>query len=206
MFTQFIKFTVGSAAVAVTMAALSFPAAAEPKKTVRDDRTGIVVNTFGNCVRTKWDADQDICAPEKPEPAPAPVAAPAPAPAPVISLEQRTIYFDFDDASLTTDAVAKLETLAGIIRTSPHILGGDIVGYADEMGNSDYNVALSQRRAKAIDEYLSSRVSIPVNVVAVQGLGETNSVTNCEGISSREEKISCLAADRRVEVQFKYQQ
>lgn len=195
----------GMAAAALTLLATATPSFSDDRDTVIDDRSNIVVNTFGNCVRTKWNKDNDECAPA-PAPAPVPVAQPAPPPPPAISLEQRTVYFDFNDATLNTEAVNKLNTLASIIRSNPQIIKADIIGYADEIGNPDYNTALSQRRADAVDQYLSQLITIDASVLEIRGLGESNSVTNCANVTKRAEKIACLAADRRVEVQFKYMQ
>lgn len=194
----------GLTAAALTLLATANPSFSDERDTVIDDRSNIIVNTFGNCVRTKWNANNDECAPA-PAPAPQPVAQPAPPP-PAISLEQRTVYFDFDDATLNAEAVNKLNTLATIVRANPQIIKADIIGYADQMGDSDYNVALSQRRADAVDQYLSQLITVDTSVLEIRGLGESNSVTNCAGVTNRTEKIACLAADRRVEVQFKYMQ
>lgn len=178
--------------------------AADSQKTAVDKSEGIVRNTFGNCVRTKWQADADACAPA-PEPAPAPVVqAPPPPPAPVVSLDQRTIYFDFDSEKLTPESVSKLDALVAIIKSSNQIIQAGVIGYADEMGNEEYNMALSQKRADAVRQYLDSRVTIDTRVLELRGLGESNPVTNCAEVKARAEKIACLAQDRRVEVAFKY--
>ena len=175
----------------------------DSQKAARDVWDGIVRNTYGNCVRTKWDADLDPCAPPAP-PAPPVVQVPPPPPPPVVSLEQRTIYFDFDSAKLTPDAVAKLDALVSVIQSSNQIIQAGVIGFADEMGNEEYNLALSQKRAEAVEAYIDSRVSIDTRVMELRGLGESNPVTDCSAIKKRAEKISCLAQDRRVEVAFKY--
>ena len=175
----------------------------DSQKAARDVWDGIVRNTYGNCVRTKWDADLDPCAPPAP-PAPPVVQVPPPPPPPVVSLEQRTIYFDFDSAKLTPDAVAKLDALVSVIQSSNQIIQAGVIGFADEMGNEEYNLALSQKRAEAVESYIDSRVTIDTRVMELRGLGESNPVTDCSAIKKRAEKISCLAQDRRVEVAFKY--
>ena len=48
-----------------------------PRETVNDKGDDVVTNTFGNCVRTKWQSDDDVCAPKKEEPKPV-VQAPPP--------------------------------------------------------------------------------------------------------------------------------
>lgn len=176
----------------------------DSQKAARDVRDGIVRNTYGNCVRTKWNADLDPCAPPAPPAPPVVQAPPPPPPPPVVSLEQRTIYFDFDSAKLTPEAVAKLDALVAVIQSSNQIIQAGVIGFADEMGNEEYNLALSQKRAEAVEAYIDSRVSIDTRVMELRGLGESNPVTDCAAIKKRAEKISCLAQDRRVEVAFKY--
>jgi OOP family OmpA-OmpF porin len=179
--------------------------AATDRETVNDNHKGIVTNTFGNCVRTKWQAADDVCAPKKEAPKPV-VQAPPPPPAPVISQDARTVYFNFDDAGLSAEATQKLDALAQTVANSKGILSASVVGYADKIGNSEYNVKLSQKRATAVKNYLDTKLSIPTSVAAVQGLGSVTSTTQCDSIKNRQEKINCLSGDRRVEVQFKYQQ
>jgi outer membrane protein OmpA-like peptidoglycan-associated protein len=162
---------------------------------------GKVMDRQGDCVRTRWTDENDECAPP---PAPAPAPRVEPAPRPVIAREARTVYFAFDKAELDSEAKAKLQNLADIVRRSKAIERAVILGYADEIGNADYNLELSERRASAALEYLDKYVDIPLSVRTVQGKGETDSVTDCENIANRDKKIACLAGDRRVEVKFIY--
>ena len=178
--------------------------AAPANKVAVDKADQVLTNTFGNCVRTKWDAQSDVCAPEAPKPEPV-VMTPPPAPAPVIDLDARTLYFEFDNARLTAQSVDKLNNLINILRNSSGVVSAKVIGYADEMGNEGYNRALSSKRASAAKAYLDRYLSIPTQVTVVQGLGESVSVTNCNGVKVREARIACLAADRRVEIEFKYQ-
>lgn len=199
--TSAIKKTLFASAILVTCFASA--AQAQVKDVVSDKRANIVVNTFGNCVRTKWDSATDACC----EPvAEAPAAPAAIEPAAQLSQEARTIYFDFNKNNLTTESVQKLDTLSTAVRASKGVVRADIVGYADEIGGDDYNVKLSERRSHAVKNYLDKQIMIPTEVTDIRGLGETNSVTDCKSIKARKAKIACLAKDRRVEVQFQYQQ
>ncbi len=200
-----LKLSLWMAGIAVGMLLTGAQARAEDsQKAARDGWDGVVRNTFGNCVRTKWDAAMDPCAPPAPPAPPPPPVVQAPPPPPKISLDQRTIYFDFDSAKLTPEAVAKLDALVSIIQSSNQIIQAGVIGYADEIGNEAYNMALSQKRADAVEEYIASRVSIDTRVLELRALGESNSITTCDGIKNRAEKITCLAQDRRVEIAFKY--
>ncbi|MBK7862298.1 MAG: OmpA family protein [Archangiaceae bacterium] len=104
-------------------------------------------------------------APEK-DPAQA-AAAPAPAPKPAEAerakadvkddvdalLKGLAIHFDFDRADLTSDSRKRLDVLAEKMRADPK-LGIKVAGNADELGTEEYNLALGQKRADAVKEYL----------------------------------------------------
>lgn len=171
-----------------------------------DQNQKFVGDTNGKCVRTKWMNADDPCKPYVPPPAPKPipVAAPAPAPVmPVVTLEQRTIYFDFDSAALTSDATTKLDSLGVIINDSKAIADVRIHGFTDQFGTSSYNEALANRRAAAVKTYLDERSRLSSTVAEVKGLGKSAPEAECSAIKAREEKIACMAKERRVEIEFK---
>jgi outer membrane protein OmpA-like peptidoglycan-associated protein len=64
------------------------------------------------------------------------------------------VHFAFDDATVRTEDMDALERFAEVI--SRHYMGSvvTIEGFADPAGPAAYNVALSQRRADAVRDYL----------------------------------------------------
>ena len=64
------------------------------------------------------------------------------------------VYFDYDSNQLTTEAEAKLRTKAAILRANPS-LEIRVDGHADERGSTEYNLALSQRRAETVRDFLT---------------------------------------------------
>ena len=50
-----------------------------------------------------------------------------------------------------------------------------IIGYADAVGAASYNIKLSERRAKAVQKYLSSK-GVKANQMSIVGYGEANPV------------------------------
>ena len=203
--TSMLKNTLLASAVVL---ACFGSAQAETKDTVADKRGNIAVNTFGNCVRTKWDNATDACGqPAAPAPAPVAAAAPVAAPQPVaqLSKEARTIYFDFNKDKLTTESVAKLDTLVTAIKASNGVTRANIIGYTDEIGSDGYNQKLSERRADVVKNYIGERVTVDTRVAEIRGLGKSNPVSDCKGIKARKAKIACLGKDRRTEVEFEYQ-
>ena len=171
-----------------------------------DKRSQPVYDSKGACVRTKWQEASDPCAPATvAAPAPAPTPAPAPAPIPQVALEQRTIYFDFDSAVLTGKAQAKLDQLAQIINSSAAIADVRIHGFTDQFGSSSYNEVLANKRAAAVKGYLDGQSRLASTVAEVKGLGKSSPAEGCESLKARDEKIACMAKERRVEIEFKAQ-
>ncbi len=66
-----------------------------------------------------------------------------------------SVYFDYDSAQVKESERAKVETVAAALKKST--AGGVIVeGHCDERGSAEYNLALGERRAGAVRNYLQS--------------------------------------------------
>lgn len=66
-----------------------------------------------------------------------------------------TVYFDVDSHSLRADTQQVLQRQAAWLKANPAVKLV-IEGHADERGTRDYNLALGDRRAGAVREYLVS--------------------------------------------------
>ncbi|HWY42809.1 MAG TPA: peptidoglycan-associated lipoprotein Pal [Candidatus Sulfotelmatobacter sp.] len=92
------------------------------------------------------------------------VAAPPPPPTPTAgpSLEElflkevRDAYFDLDKADLRPDARAALTKSADFLRNYTAVKV-NIEGHCDERGSTEYNLALGDRRAAAVKQFLVSQ-------------------------------------------------
>ncbi|MDA0787271.1 MAG: OmpA family protein, partial [Proteobacteria bacterium] len=117
--------------------------------------------------------------PRKPAPKPTPVAqaqpapaAPAPAPTPPPVTRDFLVFFDWDSASITPQALSILRQAADAAKQ----LGGVRVvatGHADRSGSAGYNVGLSQRRADAVRAQLE-QLGIAGGEIATVARGETD--------------------------------
>lgn len=67
-----------------------------------------------------------------------------------------TVYFDFDKYTIQSQYTAILDSHADFLRAHP-TFGITIEGHADERGTPEYNIALGERRAIAVKEYLQGR-------------------------------------------------
>src|ERR1044071_9194274 len=64
----------------------------------------------------------------------------------------KNVQFDFDSAKLSGDALAVLKTNAEVVKGNPG-LQVLVTGNCDERGTVAYNLALGQKRAKAVRDY-----------------------------------------------------
>lgn len=74
-----------------------------------------------------------------------------------------------------------------------------VVGYTDRIGSDSENLALSQRRADTVREFLV-RNGIAADSIVARGAGESGSVTQCPDSLDKQELVACLQPDRRVEL------
>lgn len=65
-----------------------------------------------------------------------------------------TVYFDYDKAELRQDARNTLSRNAEIMLKSKAAALIKIEGHCDERGSAEYNLALGERRAKSVQQYL----------------------------------------------------
>lgn len=175
------KTVLAAAAGALVLAGT---AVAGPKDVVKDERGNVILNTFGNCVRTKWEGGDSNCPGE-------------------LGIEARTVYFEFASSRLTAAAKAKLDALVAAISKENGIESATMVGYADMIGSNSANQSLSMRRAKTVEKYLASKGLKVAHKAEVRALGEEAPVSKCDGMKGKELK-ACLWRDRRVEVELNY--
>ncbi len=69
------------------------------------------------------------------------------------ALANRTIYFEFDSAKLTTESIEILETHGNFIAGNGEV-SVRLEGHADERGSREYNIALGDRRAQSVRRVL----------------------------------------------------
>ena len=100
-----------------------------------------------------------------PAPAPAPAGAKARGPAQTVHVQ-----FGFDKADLDDAAQTALLLLTKKLRDNPR-LTVELAGYADSVGSRDYNLWLSQKRVKAVRQYLVQRGVEPVRIRSA-GVGQ----------------------------------
>jgi outer membrane protein OmpA-like peptidoglycan-associated protein len=109
--------------------------------------------------------------------------------------------FDFDQAVLRPEVKSVLDDLATKLADAEYDRL-DIVGYTDRIGSQDYNQGLSERRAWAVARYLRDK-GVPLDKLRVEGRGERETMLQ-EGEcadQARDQLITCLQRDRRVQIE-----
>jgi outer membrane protein OmpA-like peptidoglycan-associated protein len=92
------------------------------------------------------------------------------------------VLFDFDSAELRPESITELERVVRFMNEVP-FAAALVEGHTDSVGTEEYNLALSDRRAKAVFDYLSSRGVDPSRLRSV-GKGEAEPIadnTTAEG-------------------------
>lgn len=108
-------------------------------------------------------------------------------------LGQRVVYFDFDKSAIRADAYEALQAHAQYLSSHQ---GSKIrlEGHADERGTREYNMALGERRAKAVVSFLTANGAAGAQFEVVS-FGEEKPVAD-----SHEE--SSWAQNRRAELVY----
>jgi outer membrane protein OmpA-like peptidoglycan-associated protein len=91
----------------------------------------------------------------------------------VVILAFEDIHFDFDKSTLTPEAQAILKRDIQKLRDNPNAKVR-LAGYTSASGTDAYNQALSERRAKAVQEYLINEGIITPDRLSTIGYGEAD--------------------------------
>lgn len=84
--------------------------------------------------------------------------------------DTRVIYFAFDSDAVPPAAYETLRAHAAYLKSHPNAKVR-LEGNADERGTREYNVALSERRAKSVRQFLRVQ-GVPASQLVVVGYGE----------------------------------
>lgn len=85
------------------------------------------------------------------------------------------IFYDFDKATLRPESKEALDEMAQVMRDNPNITI-EMASHTDRKGTDEYNLALSERRAKSVIDYLIS-VGIAPDRLQHVGYGESRPKT-----------------------------
>ena len=115
-----------------------------------------------------------------------------------VSIDLKGVNFDYDKSNLRPDAVAILSEAVEILKRYPE-LKVEVAGHTDSKGTDAYNQGLSERRAKAVYDYLTSNGIDASRLTGPNGYGESRPIapnTNEDGSDNPEGR----AKNRRTEL------
>ena len=95
------------------------------------------------------------------------------------------VTFEFNSANLTSASRPVLDVVAADLKKYPR-LKVEVQGHTDSVGADAYNQALSDRRAKAVFDYLTSRGVDPARLKSV-GKGESEPLADNKSAEGRQE-------------------
>ena len=102
-----------------------------------------------------------------------------------------TVYFELDKSSLTSKSIQTLKSAVDALNENTSIKV-TLSGHADERGTREYNLALGQRRAESVSDYLVLN-GINKSRITVKSFGEEKPLAYGQDESS-------YAKNRRVEI------
>jgi OmpA-OmpF porin, OOP family len=89
-----------------------------------------------------------------------------------VSIDLKGVNFDFDKATLRPDAVQILQEATQILKRYPE-LRVEVAGHTDLCGSDQYNQQLSDRRARAVYEYMTRNGVDAARLAGPVGYGES---------------------------------
>jgi outer membrane protein OmpA-like peptidoglycan-associated protein len=116
----------------------------------------------------------------------------------IVRLEN--VFFDLNSAVLRKESFIELDRLVALLKANPN-MRIEIGGHTDSRGNNKDNLDLSDRRAKAVVNYLLSQ-GITANRLSAKGYASSQPVytdAQINAMSSNEEREQAHQANRRTE-------
>lgn len=101
------------------------------------------------------------------------------------------IFFDFDKWNIRTDAEYELENIVDVLRKHPTMVI-KIESHTDSRGSDNYNMKLSDRRAKSTRDYIISRGIAAERIESAIGYGETQLLNKCSN------GVKCTAEEHQL--------
>jgi hypothetical protein len=127
-----------------------------------------------------------------------PPQAAAPPPPPPAQAPSYLVFFDWDRSDLSTQALATISQAAGAYKASGNARV-TAIGHTDASGPSDYNMALSLRRANAVKRALVQN-GVPAAAIETVGRGKTQLlVQTADGVREpQNRRVEIIGLQRQV--------
>jgi outer membrane protein OmpA-like peptidoglycan-associated protein len=131
---------------------------------------------------------------------PAPPPPPPPPPEPPKRVEvtkdkiqiNEKVQFEYDKSTILQESFSLLDEVSKVMNENPQLKKIRVEGHASADGADDYNMRLSDARAKAVMTYLVTKGKVDQKRLTAEGFGETKPIADNETEDGR-------IANRRVE-------
>lgn len=97
----------------------------------------------------------------------------------LLKINVGVIYFDLDKSDIRKDAAREFDKVVSLLNQYPNMII-KIESHTDSRGRDNYNLALSDKRAKATRDYIVSKGITPSRIISAIGFGETQLMNKCE--------------------------
>lgn len=103
----------------------------------------------------------------------------------------KPIFFDYSKWDIRTDAEYELENIVDVLRANPNMII-KIEAHTDSRGRDQYNMKLSDKRAKSTRDYIFSRGISQERIESAIGYGESQLLNNCSN------GVKCSEKDHQI--------
>ena len=115
---------------------------------------------------------------------------------PIPDVVKLKINFDFDKSDIKPQYHQELADFAAYMKKQQSFTVVEIAGHTDSKGSDEYNQKLSERRAKAVRDYLVNKLGMDGKLFSAVGYGESKPIATNDTDAGR-------AENRRMEAELK---
>jgi OOP family OmpA-OmpF porin len=115
---------------------------------------------------------------------------------PIPEIIRLKVNFDFDKSDIKPQYHQELADFAAYMKQQQSFTAVEIAGHTDSKGSDEYNQKLSERRAKAVRDYLVANFGLDGSLFSAKGYGESKPVASNDTEAGR-------AENRRMEAELK---
>jgi OOP family OmpA-OmpF porin len=115
---------------------------------------------------------------------------------PIPEIIRLKVNFDFDKSDIKPQYHQELADFAAYMKQQQSFTAVEIAGHTDSKGSDEYNQKLSERRAKAVRDYLVTNFGLDGKLFTAVGYGESKPVASNDTEAGR-------AENRRMEAELK---
>jgi outer membrane protein OmpA-like peptidoglycan-associated protein len=107
------------------------------------------------------------------------------------------VFFPYNSADIPKESYRDLDSVIMIMKFNPSIVL-EFISHADCRGKDDYNMKLSSKRAKAIENYITEYGNISKSRIFGRGVGKSDPVVDCDCYGTSGRGRPCTEADHRM--------